>query len=110
MTASILAGPDGKWAVTRRLTLALVSPVTYKTGCAIWRTSREVSPPSPLNGPTETGSGQIRGKRGSWIVDSWIVELLRARSGQNSYWTAARWAAIGWMNFAMISRCSGLSR
>ena len=39
MTASILADPDGKWAVTRRLTLALVSPVTYNSGYAIWHLS-----------------------------------------------------------------------
>ena len=59
--------------------------------------------------PSEPGSkrepGQI-GEVGRLDSDS----SPRARSGQNSYWTAARWAVIGWMNFPMISRCSGLSR
>jgi hypothetical protein len=48
--------------------------------------------------PGLTRAGQI-----GW--GDWIVEP-RARSGENSYWTAARRAAIGWMNFPMISRCS----
>ena len=66
MTASILAGPDGKWAVTRRLALALVSPVTYKTGYAIWRTSREVSPPSPAERPN--GNGERDKLEGSGVA------------------------------------------
>ena len=39
-----------------------------------------------------------------------VENLAGVRSGQNSYWTAARWAAIGWRSFPMICRCSGLSR
>ncbi len=59
--------------------------------------------------PAEPGSRRERGKSGeAGRLDS--ENLPGARSGQNSYWTAARWAAIGWMNFPMISRCSGLSR
>ncbi len=39
-----------------------------------------------------------------------VRELRRSRAGQNWYWTAARCVAIGWMNLAMMSRCSGWSR
>ena len=35
------------------------------------------------------------------------IGLRWSRAAQNWYWTATRWAAIGWMNLAMMSRCSG---
>ena len=73
-----------------------------------WRqTSSETASAAraPAAAPGHRAAGGKSGRPGGWIA-----VLPRARSGQNSYWTAARWAAIGWMNFPMISRCSGLSR
>ncbi len=95
--------PDKLAAAPRRSLRPSASAVPRSTGIS------EVTAGRTRRARQNRGQSESGGKSGeAGRLDS--ENLPIARSGQNSYWTAARWAASGWMNFAMISRCSGLSR